>query len=72
MTSISRSATAPIHNLPKLHDYRDAVYNEAEKNYLHDLLALADQNISEACHLSGLSQSRLYALMKKHEVTRSR
>ncbi|MBW2688591.1 MAG: sigma-54-dependent Fis family transcriptional regulator [Deltaproteobacteria bacterium] len=61
-----------IHNLPKLHDYRDAVYNEAEKNYLHDLLALSDQNISEACHLSGLSQSRLYALMKKHEVTRDR
>jgi len=61
-----------IHNLPKLHDYRDAVYNEAEKHYLNDLLALADQNIAEACQLSGLSQSRLYALMKKHEVSRDR
>jgi len=62
----------PIHNLPKLHDYRDAVYNEAEKHYLNDLLTLAGQNIAEACQLSGLSQSRLYALMKKHEVSRMR
>lgn len=61
-----------IHNLPKLHDYRDAVYNEAEKHYLHDLLALSEQNIAQACHLSGLSQSRLYALMKKHEVSRDK
>jgi two-component system, NtrC family, response regulator len=61
-----------IHNLPKLHDYRDAIYSEAEKHYLHDLLSLADQNIAEACQLSGLSQSRLYALMKKHDVTRIR
>ncbi len=62
----------PVHNLPKLHDYRDAVYNEAEKNYLHDLLTISEQNITEACHLSGLSQSRLYALMKKHEITRDK
>lgn len=61
-----------VHNLPKLHDYRDAVYNEAEKSYLHDLLALSEQNIPEACHLSGLSQSRLYALLKKHKITRDR
>jgi two-component system NtrC family response regulator len=61
---------APLHTLPKLHDYRDAVYHEAEKHYLHDLLSLAEQNIAAACQLSGLSQSRLYALMKKHEVSR--
>jgi two-component system NtrC family response regulator len=60
------------HKLPNLHDYRDAVYNEAEKNYLHDLMTLSNKNITEACHLSGLSQSRLYALMKKHEVSRDR
>lgn len=61
-----------IHNLPKLNDYRDAVYKEAEKNYLHDLLTLSAQNIVQACHLSGLSQSRLYALMKKHEISRDK
>jgi two-component system NtrC family response regulator len=62
--------SAPMHTLPKLHDYRDAVYHEAEKHYLHDLLSLAEQNIAAACQLSGLSQSRLYALMKKHDVNR--
>jgi two-component system NtrC family response regulator len=61
-----------IQSLPKLNDYREAVYNDAEKNYLYDLLALADQNIREACRISGLSQSRLYALMKKHDITRSK
>ncbi|MBW6512236.1 MAG: sigma-54 dependent transcriptional regulator [Desulfuromonadaceae bacterium] len=61
-----------IHNLPKLHVYRNAIYNEAEKVYLQDLLTLSDRNISQACHLSGLSPSRLYALMKKHEVTRDK
>jgi two-component system NtrC family response regulator len=70
------SAAEPIRgltrNLPKLHDYRDAVYHEAEKNYLHDLLAQAEGDIAGACQLSGLSQSRLYALMKKHEVSRDR
>lgn len=61
-----------MHRLPKLQDYRDAIYNEAEKSYLQDLLVLSDQNITAACQLSGLSQSRLYALMKKHEVSRAR
>ena len=61
-----------VQNLLKLNDYRDAVYNDAEKNYLYDLLALAGQNIPEACRVSGLSQSRLYALLKKHGITRSR
>ncbi len=63
---------AASHNLPKLQDYRDTVYHEAEKNYLHDLLALADGKIAVACRHSGLSQSRLYALMKKHAVPRIR
>ena len=31
---------------------------------------LADDNIPEACRLSGLSQSRLYALLKKHRIAR--
>jgi len=61
-----------VQSLPKLNDYREEVYNEAEKNYLYDLLALADHNIREACRISGLSQSRLYALIKKHDISRPR
>jgi two-component system NtrC family response regulator len=66
------SLADPMTDLPKLHDYRDAVCNEAEKNYLRDLLAVTGDNIAGACQLSGLSQSRLYALLKKHEVGRDR
>lgn len=61
-----------VHNLPKLNDYRELVYNEAEKNYLCELLTLSERDIAEACRLSGLSQSRLYALLKKHGISRNR
>jgi two-component system NtrC family response regulator len=63
-------AVEPPRRLPKFHDYRETVYAEAEKNYLHDLMSLADDSIPEACRLSGLSQSRLYALLKKHRTGR--
>ncbi len=61
----------PLRRLPKLQDYRDNVYTQAEKHYLQELMALAEENIPEACRLSGLSQSRLYALLKKHRIERS-
>lgn len=54
---------------PKLHDFRESVYAQAERQYLHDLLALSRENMNEACRLSGLSQSRLYALLKKQEIS---
>jgi two-component system NtrC family response regulator len=57
--------------LRRFQDFRETVYAEAEKSYLQDLMALADDNIPEACRLSGLSQSRLYALLKKHQIGRS-
>jgi two-component system, NtrC family, response regulator len=57
--------------LPRFQDFRESVFAEAEKHYLHDLMVLAEENIQEACRLSGLSQSRLYALLKKHRVGRS-
>jgi two-component system NtrC family response regulator len=65
-------ATEGVQSLPKLNDYREDIYNEAEKNYLFDLMALSGQNIQDACRISGLSQSRLYALLKKHEISRGR
>jgi two-component system NtrC family response regulator len=70
-TDVATNGKSSSHRLPNLHDYRESVYNEAEKQYLHDLLALSERHIPEACRLSGLSQSRLYALLKKHEIPRS-
>jgi two-component system NtrC family response regulator len=55
-------------NLPQLSDYRDSIYLKAERTYLQDLMNLADYNVSEACKISGLSTSRLYALLKKQGI----
>lgn len=57
--------------LPKLTDFREEVYAQAEKRYLTDLMAKANMDIGTACRLSGLSQSRLYALLKAHHLHRS-
>ncbi len=59
--------THPSTTLPPLHEFRENVYSQAERQYLHDLMALANHNMTEACRLSGLSQSRLYALLKKQQ-----
>jgi len=56
--------------LPKLNDFRESVYTQAEKQYLSDLMSLSHNDIPTACSLSGLSQSRLYALLKIHELHR--
>lgn len=59
-----------LRKLPKFQEYRDSVYAEAEKQYLHNLMEITDNNISEACRISGLSQSRLYAILKKNNISR--
>lgn len=55
--------------LPTLQTFRETIYADAEKKYLHDLMLSANNNVSEACRISGLSQSRLYALLKNHRIS---
>jgi two-component system NtrC family response regulator len=57
-------------SLPKLQDFRDSIYAQAEQQYLQDLMEVSTSNIAEACRISGLSQSRLYALLKKYRISR--
>lgn len=57
--------------LPKLQDFREAVYRQAEKEYLQQLVSVTGDDMAAACQLSGLSQSRLYALLKTHHIQRS-
>lgn len=49
-------------NLPTLNDYRIRL----EKNYLKELVRRSNGDRKEACRMSGISQSRLYALLNKH------
>jgi len=61
----------PAEMLPKLQDVRETAVSKAEKQYLYDLILLTKSDIKEACRVSGLSQSRLYYLMKKHKISRT-
>jgi len=56
--------------LPKLRDFREQAVTQAERQYLQELMTLVDFNIKDACRVSALSQPRLYALLKKHKITR--
>jgi two-component system, NtrC family, response regulator len=55
----------------RLKDYRENVFLEAEKKYLQNLISFTRGNIEKACQLSGLSQSHLYALLKRHKKSGS-
>jgi len=72
--SLSQSLTAetvPLGaGLPKLRKYRDAAVKLAEKQYLQNLMTVVAGNLKEACRISGLSQPRLYALLKLHKISK--
>lgn len=51
--------------------FRERAVSEAEKKYLGNLMSQAKWNIKETCRISGLSRPRLYALLKKHDISRS-
>jgi two-component system NtrC family response regulator len=55
-------------SLPTMQKTREKAIREAEKKYLQDLMQTVGKDIAEACKLSGLSRSRLYALLKKHSI----
>jgi len=67
--SAAAGELAQPHKLPQLQEYRDAIYRTAEKTYLNELMELTDHSVTEACRISGLSSSRLYALLKKQGIT---
>jgi two-component system, NtrC family, response regulator len=48
-----------------IEEYRDAM----EQQYLRDLMFHTKGHIKDACTISGLSRSRLYALLKKYDLT---
>lgn len=54
--------------LPRIQDFREMAYVQAEKHYLEDLMTLCEGNVKEACRIAGISQSRLYALLQKYNI----
>jgi two-component system NtrC family response regulator len=60
--------SSPATVLPRLQKFRETAVTEAERRYLMDLLSVTEGDIQKACQISGLSRSRLYALLKKHRL----
>ncbi|MHC1742550.1 MAG: sigma-54-dependent transcriptional regulator [Syntrophobacteraceae bacterium] len=50
---------------PRLKEYRESM----DRQYLQGLMAVSHGDIKEACRISGLSQSRLYELIKIHNIS---
>ena len=55
--------------LPSLKEFHPTAVSVAEKQYLQDLIAAVAGNIDNACRISGLSRSRLYTLLRKHQLS---
>jgi len=51
--------------------YRESVLDNADKKYLENLIKYTKNNIEEACEISKLGRTRLYALLKKSNLKRS-
>jgi two-component system NtrC family response regulator len=51
-----------------LKEFHRSTVAVAEKQYFANLMAAVAGNIDEACRISGLSRSRLYALLKKYRL----
>jgi two-component system, NtrC family, response regulator len=67
-SAIRKEVAPPVSlnaSLPPLVEHRQA----AERQYLQDLLYQTKGTIREACRVSGLSRSRLYALLKEHGLS---
>lgn len=69
-----RKFAAPVYeppsmdNIPTLKDYRDSALARAEETYLKQLLGVSGGNMEKAAMQSGLSVSRLYALLRKYGI----
>lgn len=61
-----------IKKLSTLSSFREEVVDEAERQYLSELLDRTRGDTQEICRISGLSRSRFYALLKKHNLLKDR
>lgn len=67
ISKVNRSSTP---GLPQLRSVRNRYLAEVERFYLAELMKCTSGNVPNACRISGLSRSRLYALLHKHEILR--
>ncbi len=56
-------------SMPSLKEMREEAVCKIEQHYLKELMDHSKDHIETACRVSGLSRSRLYALLKKYSLT---
>lgn len=66
-----KGARAPDQSFPRLADVRETAIAHAERRYLKELIAQSKGDVQKACRIAGLSRSRLYALLKKYQISTS-
>ena len=64
----SEDPLSPQSPLPELGEFLGDLRVEAEKRYLETLVVESRGEIQEACKIAGLGRSRLYGLLKKHDM----
>lgn len=66
-----QNSPEPPAGLSDFRSYREAGVARLEREYCKELMKQTKGNIAKACNASGLGRSRLYSLLKKHEVSRN-
>jgi two-component system NtrC family response regulator len=64
---VTAESAPQVSVMPSFRDAKD----EFELKYLNRLMERVNGNVSEACRISGLSRTRVYQLLKKHQVSAS-
>ena len=54
--------------MPTLKEFRETGIAKIEKEYLEKLIMVTKGDVKESGRISGLSRSRLYGLLKKHNI----
>lgn len=65
--ALTKGSPYPV---PRLRELRERLIAQTERHYLQQLMTLCHGDIPKACELSGLSQSRLYALLQKYGISK--
>ncbi len=61
----------PLSHITDYRQYRESVLMAAEKKYLKALMTHTGGSIKESCQVSGLGRTRLYTLLKTHQINRN-
>ncbi len=69
-TDASPKSVSDLSAIPEYQIFRETALADVDKKYFQNLIKATKGNIQEACEVSGLSRSGLYAILKKYNISR--